>query len=84
MMYVALYVLVLCGAVAVISADYLQSQLQHPVNFTDYLELAWLAASLGTTAGALGSNFDSDEAIREATYSRRQHERRMLAKSDAD
>lgn len=84
MMYAALFTLVFFGAVAVISTDYLQSELQHPVNFTDYIELSWLAASLGTTAGALGSNFDSDEAIREATYSRRQHERRKLADSYED
>ncbi|MEX5261666.1 hypothetical protein [Kocuria sp. CPCC 205263] len=34
---------------------------------------------LAALAGALGSNFDSDEAIREATYSRREHQRRRLA-----
>lgn len=84
MMYAVLFTLVFFGAVAVISTEYLQSELQHPVNFTDYIELSWLAASLGTTAGALGSNFDSDEAIREATYSRRQHERRKLADSQED
>jgi hypothetical protein len=68
----------------VISAEYLQSQLGHPVNFFDYTKLSWLAASLGTVAGALGSNFDSDEAIREATYSRRQNERRKLTDSYED
>lgn len=84
MMYLVLYSIVLVGALAVISQDYLQSQLGHPVNFFDYAKLSWLAASLGTMAGALGSNFDSDEAIREATYSRRQHERRKLADSYGD
>src|SRR5699024_6425702 len=33
---------------------------------------------MGTLAGALGSNFDSPESIREATYSRRYHQRREL------
>lgn len=84
LMYLVLYVVVLCGALAVISGDYLQSQLGHPVSFLDYAKLSWLAASLGAVAGALGSNFDSDEAIREATYSRRQHERRKLADSYED
>ncbi|HEY4557725.1 MAG TPA: hypothetical protein VIG82_06005 [Enteractinococcus sp.] len=33
---------------------------------------------MGTLAGALGANFDSDDAIRQATYSRRWHERRQM------
>lgn len=36
-----------------------------------------LAACLATLAGALGSNFDSDDEIRQATYSKREHERRQ-------
>jgi hypothetical protein len=63
------------GSLAVIPREYLQSQLQHPVS-PSTTRLAWLASSLGTFAGALGSSFDSDESIREATYSRRQHQRR--------
>ena len=84
MMYLVLYTILLGGSIAVISAGYLQSQLGHSVSFLDYATLSWLAASLGTIAGALGSNFDKDEAIREATYSRRQHERRKLAESYED
>lgn len=79
LMYLVLWAVLFVVGVAVIAADYLQSQLGHPVNLLDYGHLSWLAASLGTLAGALGSNFDSDEAIREASYSRREHQRRKLA-----
>ncbi len=84
MMYVLLFVLLLSAALIIIEASYLRSDLGHPVSALDYLKLSWLAASLGTMAGAVGSNFDSDAAIREATYSRREHERRRLAKSPED
>ena len=73
-----LFVVMLVLALAVNDADYLRSQLMHPVGIGDYLSLAWLSASMGTLAGALGSNFDSSESIREATYSRRYHQRREL------
>jgi hypothetical protein len=81
LMYVLLWSVLFLAGLAAIEAGYLQSQLGHPVNLLDYAHLSWLAASLGTVAGALGSNFDSDEAVREATYSRREHERRRLADS---
>lgn len=84
LMYVVLYIVILCGALAVISRDYLQSQLGHPVSVLDYAQLSWLATSFGTIAGALGSNFDSNTLIREATYSKREHERRKLADSYND
>src|SRR5690625_7080954 len=77
-MYLILYVVMLVLVLAVNDADYLRSQLMHPVGIGDYLSLAWLSASMGTLAGALGSNFDSSESIREATYSRRYHQRREL------
>jgi len=78
LMYLILFVVMLVLALAVNDADYLRSQLMHPVGIGDYLSLAWLSASMGTLAGALGSNFDSPESIREATYSRRYHQRREL------
>ncbi|MFE7631569.1 hypothetical protein [Kocuria sp. NPDC057446] len=79
LMYMILWLVLFVLGLAVITGDYLASQLGHPVTLFDYLHLSWLAASLGTLAGALGSNFDSDESIREATYNRRVHERRRLA-----
>jgi hypothetical protein len=79
LMYGVLWAVLFVAGLVVIPPDYLQSQLGHPVTLVDYLRLSWLAASLGTMAGALGASFDSPDAIREATYSRREHERRQLA-----
>lgn len=79
LLYSVLYLVLLTLALAIITSEYLASQLQRPVSILDRMTLAWLAASLGTMGGAIGSNFDSDQAIRAATYSRRENERRRLA-----
>lgn len=84
LMYAVLWAGLFCVGLVVIEAGYLDSQLGHPVTLLDYGHLSWLAASLGTLAGALGSSFDSDADIRQATYSRRVHERRQLAGSSGD
>lgn len=78
LMYVILVAVMLALSLAVIDASFLRSEVMHPVGLGDYLRLAWLSASMGTLAGALGSNFDSADAVREATYSRRYHQRREL------
>lgn len=81
-MYVMLYLLLLGAAFTIITSEFLAGQLERPVTAADYLRLTWLAASLGTAGGAIGSNFDSDRAVVEATYSRREYERRQLAKGE--
>lgn len=78
LMYLILFATMLTLALAVVDASYLRSEVLHPVGFRDYLGLAWLSSSMGTLAGALGSNFDRAEAVREATYSQRYHQRREL------
>lgn len=78
LMYVILVAVMLVLSLAMIDESFLRSEVMHPVGFGDYLRLAWLSASMGTLAGALGSNFDSVDAVREATYSRRYHQRREL------
>lgn len=80
-LHLALWALLFLLSLIIVDAGYLQSELMHPVSLLDYLFLAWLSASLGTFAGALGSNFNSEESIRGATYSRRVYERRQLADS---
>ncbi|GAB3503021.1 DUF2267 domain-containing protein [Amycolatopsis cihanbeyliensis] len=79
-MYVVLFALTLLAAVTVISSDYLATRLGHPAGLTDYLGLVWLASSMGTVAGALGSSFESEDAVLQATYSRRERQRRERAK----
>ncbi|MFD2415975.1 hypothetical protein [Amycolatopsis pigmentata] len=74
--YAVLLVVTTLAALAVISAPYLAKSLGHTADFGNYLKLAWLSASLGTVAGALGSSFESEEAVQQATYSRRERERR--------
>ncbi|KAA9152302.1 hypothetical protein FPZ12_037090 [Amycolatopsis acidicola] len=75
-MYALLFALTVVAALAVISGGYLARMLGHEVGITDYLTLAWLAASMGTVAGALGSSLESEDAVRHATYSKRERERR--------
>lgn len=84
MMYGLLWAGLFLIGLVVIDAGYLQEQLRHSVTLLDYASLSWLAASLGTLAGALGSNFDGDSVIREATYSRREHQRRQMSDSYKD
>lgn len=76
--YLVLFLGLFVMGLIVIDIGFLTAQIQQPAGLHNYLELSWLAASLGTMAGALGSNFDSNETIRRATYSRRWHERRKM------
>jgi len=75
-MYVLLFALTLVAALVVIDGGYLGRMLGHPADFGSYLKLSWLACSMGTVAGALGSSLESEQAVRRATYSKREQERR--------
>ena len=77
-MYLGLLAAMFVLAIAVMDAGYLETQLERPVSIPDYVHLAWLSSCLGAFAGALGSNFDDEDAVREATYSLRWHERRKM------
>jgi len=64
--------------VVIVDTNYFRSQVHDDPFPWGYAKLAWMTASLGTMAGAIGSSFDSDDAIREATYNRREHLRRQI------
>lgn len=84
LMYLALFAGLFVMGLAVVEADYLTTELQHPAGLDDYVRLSWLSASLGTLAGALGSNFDQANDIREATYTKQWHRRREMFDSYRD
>jgi hypothetical protein len=81
--YAVLFVLVLVAALIFLDSGFLQSILGHPVGFSDYVRLAWMATSLATVAGALGSGLEDEETVRDATYGYRQ-QRRNEPESSSD
>lgn len=47
------------------------------MGFPAFISIAWLSASLGAMAGALGANFNRDVEIRSPTHNLRGHQWRM-------
>lgn len=80
--YGVLLALFVIAVVLFVPPDLLESRLGHPVALLDYLMLAWLATSVATIAGALGSGLESDETVRNATYGYRQFQRRKAAREE--
>jgi hypothetical protein len=74
--YVALYLVNLAWAMFVLDPDLMGSYLHASLGYSDLLVLAWFVASAATVGGGLGSGLESDEAIRAATYSTREEDRR--------
>jgi hypothetical protein len=74
--YVALYVVNLAWAFFVLDPDLMGGYLNASLGYGDLFVLAWFVASAATVGGGLGSGLESDEAIRAATYSKREEDRR--------
>lgn len=74
-MYALLYAGTLLAAFVAIPIDYLTTTLGHSSGVVNLATVAWLSASMGTIAGALGSGFAGEEAVRRAAYSERERER---------
>ncbi|BBG02495.1 MULTISPECIES: hypothetical protein [Pseudonocardia] len=83
-MYVLLFGITLTAAALVIPPDYLGTNIMREAGFDDYLMIAVLSASMGTIAGALGSGFADEGAVRQAAYSRREQERRARLDRDEE
>jgi len=87
-MYLLLFLALLAGSLIVIDQEYLAYQLRHDVTLAEYVNLAWLASSLGTMGGAIGSSFDEVKEVQRATFSQREYERRnmefTISKDDVD
>lgn len=77
-MYVLLFIALFLGSLVVIDQAFLSFELDHEATISEYLNLAWLAASLGTLGGAIGSSFDEAKSVQRATFSQREVERRNI------
>ncbi|RCG14897.1 hypothetical protein DQ392_27890 [Streptomyces reniochalinae] len=74
-MYLLLYAVTLLAAFVAIPTGYLATTLRHGAGIPDLATIAWLSASMGTIAGALGSGLAGEDAVRRAAYSERELER---------
>lgn len=68
LLHVALFVITLLGGLFLIDSSVLAQELQRPIGFSAYLNLAWMSASLATVAGAVGSGLETSVDIRAAAY----------------
>jgi hypothetical protein len=74
--YVALYSVNLAWAYFVVDPDVMGRYLHARQTSGDLFVLAWFVASAATVGGGLGSGLETEEAIRGATYSQREQDRR--------
>ncbi|MDQ1395939.1 MAG: hypothetical protein QOG64_1198 [Acidimicrobiaceae bacterium] len=74
--YVSLYVVNLTWAYFVLDPRVIGRYLHTPVSHEVLFVLAWFVASAATVGGGLGSGLETDKAIRTATYSKREQDRR--------
>lgn len=82
--YVVLFVVILLTAAVLVPGGYFQTNVSHPVDFNDYLILGWMASSLATVAGALGSSLDDEDSVRKAAFGYRQQRRSKRAEDASE
>ncbi|SCF35557.1 hypothetical protein GA0074696_4784 [Micromonospora purpureochromogenes] len=66
--YLVLFAGTVLAAALLIDTSVLEQTLQLPVDFTDYLTLAWITSSLATVGGAIGSGLENEDTVRAAAY----------------
>jgi hypothetical protein len=81
--YTLLFVLVFLAAIVFVPSSFLQSNLGHPVGPVTYATITWLAASLATLVGALGSTLEDEDTVRNAVYGYRQRRRQEDSGDDS-
>ncbi len=74
----------LLWAMFVLDPSVMGGYLNRSFGYQELFVLAWFVASAATVGGGLGSGLESDEAIRAATYSKREEERRNRLARDKD
>ncbi|WIX31328.1 hypothetical protein QO259_10835 [Salinicola sp. JS01] len=79
--YAILFALFLVAVILFVPASLLEATVESSIGWWNFPALAWLATSVATVAGALGSSLESDETIRGATYGYRQQLRQRKVKA---
>lgn len=82
--YMALYVVNLAWGFFVLDLTVMSDALGRPVDIPELFVLTWFVASAATLGGALGTGLESDDAIRAATYSKREEDRRARLADERD
>jgi hypothetical protein len=82
--YAALYLVNLAWALFVLDPEVMGGTLGTSLHYGDLFVLTWFVASVATLGGALGTGLESDEAIRAATYSKREEDRRARLAEERD
>lgn len=75
----ALYLLLFTGILVVasllIDPGFMAQEIGQEADFGNYVDIAWLSASMGTVAGAIGSNFDDNADLENLTQGSREAKR---------
>jgi hypothetical protein len=83
-LYMLLLVVALASAALAIEGSVFASILGHPVGVGDYLGLVVFATAIGIVGGALGSGFESRDAVRRVAFGVRERHRRDEAPAESD
>lgn len=74
-LYLLLFVGILSVGLLLIDPEFMSNTVNEEASFGNYVQIAWLSASMGTVAGAIGSNFDSDATLKHLTQGSREAQR---------
>lgn len=75
LLYVGLLVIGFVGDRIVVDDAVMRSATGSPATLGQHISVVWLVAAIATVAGAVGTGFESDDAVRQAAYGFRQRER---------
>lgn len=74
-LYLLLFGAILAVGLLLIDPEFLGDTIGDEATLASYVDIAWLSASMGTVAGAIGSNFDNDADLRNLTQGSREKQR---------
>lgn len=74
-LYLLLFLAILIVGLLLIDPAFLSDAIGEEASLPNYVDIAWLSASMGTVAGAIGSNFDDDTDLKNLTQGSREAQR---------